>query len=434
MSRVHKLSLGLLMAAVAWQVAGNAIDTAMAQDAGAEGTESGMAPAAQTDPLIERGRYVATASNCVSCHSAPSKDAFAGGVAFVTDFGTIYSTNITSDPAAGIGSWTFEQFTRAMREGIDAEGEHLYPAFPYPSFAKITDDDLTALYAYLKTIPASPAKPPENEMGFPFNQRGLMAVWNTLFFDGAPFQADSTKSEAWNRGAYLVEGLGHCGACHTPRNFLGAEDNGKALAGSVLQDKVVSGQIRRWAASNLTQAKSGLAAWTEDDIFAYLKTGHSARAGTFGPMDEVIGNSTMRLTDDDARAMAVYLKDLAPIETSSAHELSTDEKRRGDTLYSIHCGTCHLPTGLGATPGSELGPPLAGSAVVQAADPSSLINNILYGTKKPVELTSPSGWQNMKPLGNTLRDEEVAAIATFVRGSWGNLGGPVTADQVAKQR
>ncbi|MDX2221315.1 MAG: cytochrome c [Rhodospirillaceae bacterium] len=392
------------------------------------------ARAQDADSEVERGRYLAVAGNCTSCHTAPGGAAMAGGVAFVTDFGTIYSTNITSDAAAGIGGWSYEQFARAMREGIAADGRHLYPAFPYPSFARITDDDMKALYAYFKTVPAASTKPPENKMSFPFNQRGLMAVWNALFFDGAAFAPDPAQSSEWNRGAYLVQGLAHCGACHTPRNFLGAEDNARALSGGTLNDRVARNKVRPWTAVNLTSAQSGLAAWTEQDVFDYLKTGHSNRGGSAGPMNEVVGNSTRHLTDTDVKAMAVYLKSLPPIEPSPQHELSAEERRRGETLYTIHCGTCHLPTGLGAKPGSELGPPLVGSAIAQAADPATLINAILYGREILPGSQSPEHWTNMKPLGNVLNDADVAAIATYVRGDWGNRGGPVTAEQVAKQR
>lgn len=398
---------------------------AVAQEPTAEG--------APLDPVVAQGKYLATAGNCISCHTREGGEAFAGGVAFVTDFGTIYSTNITPDPTAGIGGWTEEQFIRAMREGIAADGTHLYPAFPYTSFAKVADADLKAIYAYFKTLKPSSAKPPENEMGFPFNQRGLMAVWNAMFFDGTPFTAAAGQSAELNRGAYLVQGLGHCGACHTPRNALGAEDNARALSGGTYLDKVTGGAVRPWSAVNLTQADDGLKAWSAEDVFNYLKTGHSNRAGTFGAMNEVITNSLSQLTDADVRAMAAYIKSLPPIERAKPSGLSAADLREGDTQYTIHCGTCHLPTGLGSTPGSELGPPLVGSAVVQAEDPSSLINVILYGGDVP-QPPPPKGWHNMKAFGNLLDDEQAASIATYVRASWGNRGGRVTAADVAKQR
>jgi len=386
-----------------------------------------------TDPQVAKGLYLAQAGNCFSCHTREGGEPFAGGVAFVTDFGTIYSTNITSDKSAGIGGWSEEQFIRAMREGYDAEGNHLYPAFPYTDFALITDEDLKAIWAYVKTLKPSTQQPPANDMGFPFNQRSLMSVWNALFFNGAPFKATEGKSAEWNRGAYLVEGLGHCGACHTPRNFLGAEDESRALSGGTYLDRVSAESYRAWSAVNLTSADDGLKAWTREDLISYMKTGHSNRAGTYGPMNEVISNSLRHLTEADLAAVATFIKDLPPIERSKPSGLQAAELREGDTQYTIHCGTCHLPTGLGSTPGSELGPPLVGSAVVQADDPASLINVILYGGQVP-QPPPPKGWTTMKPFGNLLDDEQAAAIATYVRSSWGNRGGVVTAADVAKQR
>jgi mono/diheme cytochrome c family protein len=385
------------------------------------------------DPVMSPGQYLATAGNCISCHTREGGDPFAGGVAFVTDFGRIYSTNITPDATNGIGGWTEEQFVRAMREGIAADGTHLYPAFPYTDFALVTDADLKAIWAYLKTVKPSSQQPPANEMGFPFNQRSLMSIWNTLFFNGAPFKPTEGQSAAWNRGAYLVEGLGHCGACHTPRNFLGAEDDSRALSGGTYLDKVKGGAYRPWSAVNLTSADDGLKTWSADDLMSYMKTGHSIRAGTYGPMNEVIENSLRHLTDDDLTAIATYIKALPPIQRSPQLSLSAADLREGDTQYTIHCGTCHLPTGLGSTPGSELGPPLVGSAVVQAEDPASLINVILHGGEVP-QPPPPKGWTTMKAFGNILDDEQAAAIATYVRASWGNRGGKVTAAEVARQR
>ncbi|MBL8645410.1 MAG: cytochrome c [Rhodospirillaceae bacterium] len=394
--------------------------------------EAGPADAPAPDPLA-KGKYLAAAGNCISCHTAPGGEPFAGGVAFVTDFGTLYSTNITSDATAGIGGWTLEQFTRAMREGIDNDGVHLYPAFPYTAFTKIGDEDMAELFAYIKTIPPSSGVPPANEMGFPFNQRSLMAVWNALFFEPARFTPDTAQSAEWNRGAYLVEGLGHCGACHTPRNLLGAEKADAALSGGTYLDEVTGGAVRPWYAVNLTPSQNGLKGWTQDNIVTYLKTGHGTRVGSYGPMNEVITGSTMHLSDADVNAMAVYLKSLKPIENGVTQTIAEKDQRAGETLYTIHCGTCHLPTGLGSTPGSELGAPLVGSAVVQGNDPSTLINIILNGT----EVITPApakGWKNMKAFGNLLDDDEVATLANYLRTSWGNQGGKVTPAQVAKQR
>ena len=382
---------------------------------------------------VERGRYLATAANCASCHTKPGGAPYAGGLPFYTDFGTLHSTNITSDPKVGIGAWSLAQFTRAMREGLDDQGQHLYPAFPYTAFTKMSDGDIADLYAFFKTVPASSFQAPVNEMKFPFDRRELLSVWKRMFFEPGRFVAKADRSAEWNRGGYLVEGPAHCGACHSPRNLLGAEKTADAYAGGVHYDKVQGGAVRRWSAVNMTAASGGLKAWSVDDLVSYLKTGHGNRAGSFGPMNEVVINSTSRLAASDVRAMAVYIKSLAPIESGGTVSLSGRERGAGETLYTIHCGTCHLPTGLGSTPGQDLGPPLAGSAVAQAPDPSSLINIILYGSQV-VMPTPAKAWKNMKPLYDALDDEQVAAIANYVRSSFGNRGGAVSADDVERQR
>lgn len=398
-----------------------------------------VAPAAPIAPApaaakVDAGRYLAAAGNCNSCHTRAGGDPFSGGVEFKTDFGTLYSTNITPGTSTGIGNWTEAQFVRAMREGLDDEGKHLYPAFPYTSFTKINDQDLSALFAYLKTLAPSDYQAPENDLGFPYNQRWLLGLWKFFFFKPQHFVQQPAHDAEWNRGAYLVDGLGHCSSCHTPRNFLGAEKSDKYLAGGVYNDKIQGADdVRPWAAVNLTQADSGLKTWSVTDLTGYLKTGHGQRAGSLGPMNEVIGNSLRQLSDADIQAMSVYLKSLPAIETSDTQTLSASEQTAGETQYTIHCGTCHLPTGLGSAPGSDLGPPLVGNPVVQAPSAASLINVILY-TSEVLTPTPPVGWKNMEGLGDKIDDQQVAAIANYVRSSWGNRGGKVTAADVAKQR
>ena len=334
------------------------------------------------------------------------------------------------DAGAGIGSWTQEQFIRAMREGVSADGTKLYPVFPYPSFTKVTEDDLKDIFAFLKTITPSASTPPDNEMGFLFKQRGLMGLWNALFFDSGRYVTNEAQSDEWNRGAYLVEGLGHCGTCHTPRNALGGKQEDRALSGGTYSDTVEDGVKRPWSAINLTSAPDGLAAWSAEDIVGYLKTGHSAPAGTFGPMNEVITESTSQLNDGDIQAMAVYLKSLPPLERAPQHEMDPDDFRAAEVLYTIHCGTCHLPTGLGDP---SIGPALAGSSVVQAEDPASLINSIIYGAIVPTP-APPDAWETMEALGDKLDDDEIALLSTYMRANWGNRGGKVTEADVERQR
>jgi len=381
---------------------------------------------------VARGEYLATAGNCVSCHTVEGGEPFAGGVAFHTDFGTIYSTNITPDKQAGIGGWTQEQFERAMREGIRADGAHLYPAFPYPSFTKVTDEDMSAIWAYLQTIEPSSRKATPNELSFPFNQRWLMSVWNTLFLDEGAYEENPEKSEQWNRGAYLVQGLAHCSACHTPRNRLGAEIADEFLHGGTIMDHAgPDGELRPWYAVDLTPSPTGLKAWSAKDIADYLHDGVSNRTSTFGPMNDVIGNSTRHLTREDAEAIAAYLTDLPP-SGKTQEAPTTQQLAVGEIHYTIHCGTCHLPTGLGIE-GSA--PPLAGSAIVNAEKPTSLINVIMHGANKPKGWTPPQHWdKSMEPFSDRLRNREIAYIATYIRGSWGNAASPVMEEDVKGMR
>lgn len=386
--------------------------------------------AGAADEPLERGAYLAKAGSCMTCHTTDGGDPYGGGVAFHTNFGTIYSTNISSSADAGIGDWTEEQFIRAMRKGKSADGKNLYPAFPYTSFTNMTDQDIKDLFIYIQSVAPSSYTPPKNKMNFPFNIRSFLGVWNAMYLKTGPFKSDESKSEEWNRGAYLVEGISHCGACHTPRSALGGLDRKKALSGSVYNDKVSGGEIRPWSAVNLTPAPDGLAIWSEDDISDYLKTGHSSVAGTFGPMNKVIVHSTSHLTESDTRAMAVYLKGLPPIEQARQRKMKASDFQAAELIYTIHCGTCHLPTGLGD---SSTGTPLAGSAVVQAKDPASLINVIIYGAEVPSP--APSGaWKSMEAFGDKLDDDEIALLSTYVRSNWGNHGGPVSEADVAKQR
>ncbi len=391
---------------------------------------SSSVPMADSDNPVQRGLYLATAGNCMACHTKEGGEPFAGGIAFHTDFGIIYSTNITSDDTAGIGGWTEDQFIRAMHEGKAADGSNLYPAFPYPSFTKVSEQDLKDLFAFLESVAPSTYSPPENEMGFPFNQRGLMGVWNALYLENERFELDESQTEQWNRGAYLVQGLGHCGTCHTPRNALGGLQSEQALSGGTYNDKVDEDKIRPWSAVNLTSASDGLAAWSEDDLTSYLKTGHGGMGGTFGPMNEVITMSTSQLSESDVRAMAVYLKSLPPIERAPQHKMSDADFRAGELLYTIHCGTCHLPTGLGDP---SIGPAVAGSSVVQAEDPASLINVIIYGAEVPAP-SPPGAWKTMEAFGDKLDDDEIALLSTYLRSNWGNRGGAVTEADVGKQR
>ncbi|NKF22319.1 c-type cytochrome [Solimonas marina] len=389
--------------------------------------------AAHGETEFERGEYLVRAANCVSCHTAPGGAVLAGGVAFPTDFGTIYSTNITPDKKTGIGNWSFEQFEAAMRHGIRPDGEPLYPAFPYTNFTKITDADLHALYVFFMNLKPVVAPAKQNELSFPFSQRKLMVIWNALFFDEGTFVSDPTRSTEWNRGAYLVEALAHCSACHSPRNLLGAEKRGSLYTGGSFFDLDEDrGRVAR-GAPNLTRSPHGLGAWSQADIASYLKSGISAHARLMGTMNEVVLNSTRYLTKADTQAMAVYLKSLSP---AGAVPSKPSEKvmALGAKQYDINCGTCHLPTGLGS---ADTAPPLAGSAFAQAPEPWSLIDLVINGPRTPPEAPSlewQRPWQSMKPFRQKLSDEQAAALLTFVRNSWGNSAPAVEPEDIDRMR
>jgi len=412
----------LIVAAITFLNSGNSAETTL--------TEEDFEDTNATH--IERGEYLALAGNCASCHTADGGELMSGGLAFETPFGTLYSTNITPDPETGIGSWTGLQFLNSMRQGIRPDGQHLYPAFPYTAFTKITDEDIVALFAYLKSIPSVRQEATENDISFPFNQRTLMAVWKAIFFDDGVYEPNETESEEWNRGAYLVEALTHCSACHSPRNVLGAEKSHMVMAGGEYVDKVPGGALVPWSAPNLTSVPNGLGMWPLDEVAAYLKTGINTYVETFGPMNEVIINSTRHLGENDINAMAVYLKSLPPVADASEKPAPLNVIGMGKTIYNLNCGTCHLPTGLGD---EESAPRLGGgSLVAQAGNPASLINAILYAPELPEPPLPTKRRKPMEEFQYLLTDDEVAAVASYLRATWGNIGGEVTAEQVARQR
>ena len=390
------------------------------------------------DARIERGKYLATAANCLTCHTRAGGEAYAGGLAFTTDYGTIYSTNITPDPETGIGNYSEEDFEQALRNGVRRDGKHLYPAFPYTAFTGMSDEDVSALYAYFMSVAPVRATTPENDLGFPYSQRWALGMWKWRNFDEDRFEPDNAKSAEWNRGAYLVEAVAHCGACHTPRKSLGAEDKDLAYTGGMYKDRVSrrDGRLVNWSAPNITPAESGLKLWTEDDLSNYLKFGYTERAGVFGPMNKVIMNSTRHLEEADTRAMATYLLDLPALERGESSRADAETLRVGELQYDIHCGTCHLPTGLGSR---DTGPPLVGSPLTLAPEPEALINMTLYGAEYPA--TAPSKyweenrfWDQMESFGQKLSDDNAAALLTYIRSAWGNDASAISPDQVAAQR
>jgi mono/diheme cytochrome c family protein len=328
----------------------------------------------------------------------------------------------------GIGKWNLNDLKRAMHEGVAPEGSRLFPAFPYTHFTKVADADIEAIYVYLKSLNPVVYSPPANALLF--RQRWGMRIWNGMFFDEGRYAPNRSKSDEWNRGAYLVEGLGHCGACHTPRDHFMAENQSAAYSGGAFLETVNHGKAtRRWSASNLTSASQGLGAWSVNELTTYLHTGISTRAGTFGPMNEVIVGSLSKMSSEDVHAMAVYLKSLPP-RGDKEEAIAPHKIKAGEAAYKDRCEKCHGKSGRG---GMFSGPPLAGSAVTQSSDPASLINLIFYGPDFPSSMSS-GNWETMPAYGDVLNDDQIAAICNYIRGAWGNRADAITTADVTSQR
>jgi mono/diheme cytochrome c family protein len=371
----------------------------------------------------ERGEMLAVIGDCAGCHTADPAQPFAGGKRIETPFGAIFTPNLTPDRGTGIGAWSDEEFRRALREGIAPNGSRYYPAFPYPHFTKLTRDDISAIHAYLATLPAVANKVPPPELRFPFNYRPLMRLWDAAFLRPGVLIPDQAKGAEWNRGRYLVEGLGHCGGCHTPKNWLGAEKRDAPLAG---------GKVGGWFAPRLDgAARSGLKDWSADDIAEYLSSGRNAKSHADGPMAEVIVNATSKMTDADVRAIAVYLKSLpaGPQDALSAPP-SDASMIAGQTIYARACISCHEADGMGAP---RIYPPLPGNALLQAQDPSSTLRVILDGAQTLTTPRAPNTG-SMPPYAHQLSDQQVADVANYIRNAWGNAAPPVTSDQVKAAR
>jgi mono/diheme cytochrome c family protein len=368
---------------------------------------------------VERGRYLATAGDCVACHTRKDGTPYAGGRGIETPFGIIYSPNITPDKETGIGLWTDEEFYRAMHDGIATGGKHLYPAFPYPWFTKLTRDDVDAIHAFLESLPPVRSPKPENKLPWPLGYREVMRGWNALYFKPGTFASNPSKSAEWNRGAYLVEGAGHCGACHTPKNLAGAADKDVRFEGSQVQD---------WYAPALAgDLRTGLGPWSRDEIVAFLKTGRNARTLAYGPMAEVVADSTSKLSDTDLAAIAAYLKDQPPTAPATAPE-KPDPKvlTAGEAIYVDNCSACHRSSGEGV---AGMFPSLKGNANLQAPDPSNGIRLVLEGGRAPATDRTPTQF-SMPAFGWKLTDQEIASVLSYVRNAWGNAAAPVSAGTV----
>ncbi len=400
------------------------------------------AMAAETDQqaLVKQGEYLARAGDCVACHTAKGGKPFAGGLPMETPIGTIFSTNITPDPS-GIGAYSFDDFDKAVRHGIAKNGSTLYPAMPYPSYARVNQADMQALYAYFMNgvEPVAQANK-DSDIPWPMSMRWPLAMWRWAF---APAVADFTpvagQDPVVSRGAYLVEGLGHCGACHTPRALtmqekaLSASDSSAFLAGSA--------PLEGWIAKNLRgDHKDGLGSWDEAQLVQFLKTGRSDRSAVFGGMSDVIEHSMQYMSEDDLTAIARYLKSLPAVNPADKpHQYDPavadalwngDDSKRGAAVYIDNCAACHRTDGNGYT---RVFPALAGNPVLQSDDPTSLIHIVLKGGTLPATHTAPSTF-TMPAFDWRLSDQEVADVVNFIRTSWGNKGGDVTEKDVKALR
>jgi mono/diheme cytochrome c family protein len=380
-------------------------------------------PDAQAFDQIEKGRYLTTVADCVACHTVPNVGKpFAGGRPIETPFGVITASNITPDADTGIGAWNDEQFDNAVRKGVRPDGSRLYPAMPYPAYTKMTRDDVRAIRAYLATVEPVHQPVKSNTLPFPFNIRAAMRVWDALYFTDGEFQPDSRQPPAWNRGAYLVQGPGHCTACHTPKTLLGGDKTGDNLRGFNLQG---------WFAPDITgDVKQGLGQWSEADITLYLKTGHNKFTAATGPMSEEIVNSTSQYSDSDLGAMATYLKSLSGQQDAPPPQPASAVMTAGQAIYRDQCSACHGLDGKGV---AMLFPSLAQSSLAHASDPTSAIHLVLRGGRSVATKAEPTA-PGMPSFDWQLNDDQVAAVLTYIRNAWQIAAAPVSAETVGKAR
>ncbi len=365
------------------------------------------------EATIARGRELASIGNCAACHSADNREPLAGGRPLETPYGVIYADNITPDTGTGIGAWSLAAFTRALRDGIDRQGHHLYPAFPYNHFAKLTDADIGALYAYLMTRTAVDATTPANGLYFPFNIRSLMTEWNLLFLDKNPVEPDAAHTAEWNRGAYLAEALAHCGACHTPRNFLQGEETSAALSG---------GEAEGWNAPAIDASSKAPVAWTVDELVTYLGTGielhHGAAAG---PM-QLVARQLGQASPADIHAIAVYVASMMP-KTPMSHPTASPPPAdaTAEAIVEGVCANCHAPN---APIAEGRWPAFSASTTLQEDLPRNAVQILRNG----IPIPPGTGGPFMPGFAHILNDAQIAQVANYLRGhfagrpAWGNAG------------
>jgi mono/diheme cytochrome c family protein len=398
---------------------------------------AGTSRADSVGPPLSDGEYLARAADCVSCHSIPGGKAFAGGLKMGTPLGAIYSTNITPDSETGIGSYSLADFERAVRQGTTKDGRHLYPAMPYPSYSKLSDADVASLYRFfMKQVPPVHQANRKSEIPALLSPRWPLTIWNYVYAPSGSYIAKPGHDAAWNRGAYLAQGPGHCGACHTPRG-IGMEE--KSLDESS-PNYLAGAELDAWYAPSLRgDMRTGLGTWAKEDIVEFLKQGHNRIGTAFGSMTEAVNNSTSYLSDSDINAIAIYLKSLSatsPQQPVAYNNATTGALRDrpttqpGGAVYAGACASCHGFNAKGFTPYL---PALVGNPVVLDHDPSSLINLMLNGSIPLVAKGTPDAYR-MPQFRQLLSDQDVAEVITFIRNGWGNRATAVTAAQVAKLR
>jgi mono/diheme cytochrome c family protein len=434
MSRTARISW--LIAALALIVAATALVYAVVHHV----PEPVLSPAlAQRTPDATRGEYIAVLGDCAFCHTRAGGPSYAGGLALSSPLGTIYSSNITPDRDTGIGAYTLTDFVRVMRLGVRPDGTRLYPAMPYTAYARVSDEDLQDLFAYLQsTIAPVSVLSRKTGIAWPLSMRWPLALWDAEFHDDSRFVSDGSQDPQWNRGAYLVQGLAHCGTCHTPRGLFFQE---KDLTGRT--NLYLSGSRLDGASPINLRGNSGdgLGRWSVTDITTLLKSGRSEHSAVTGPMADAVRHSTQFMTDQDVTAIAIYLKSLSPApEAGRATFVASDstigaimagsEDSPGGRIFMDSCAACHRLSGSGET---STFPTLAGNLSVLSSDPSSLISVILQGARAPSTAAAPSGL-TMPGFGWRYSDADIAALATFTRSSWGNNAPPVTTASVANIR
>lgn len=398
--------------------------------------------AAPADSAIARGKYLAILGDCAACHTAPDGKPFAGGVAIATPIGAVVATNITPSKSAGIGNYTLQQFSDALRKGVRGDGAHLYPAMPYTAYALVTDDDVAALYAYfMHAVDPVDVKPAPTRLPFPFNMRWYMAAWNWIFLDDKPFAPDPAKDAEWNRGAYLVRGLGHCGTCHTPRNLLMAESTSREFGGA---------QLGPWYAPNITSdVNSGIGGWQVGEIVDYLHAGHATgKAQAAGPMAEAIDHSLQYVDADDLQAIARFMKSTPALhdagdsrpayawgqadsafDTIRGTDLPIDSGQwSGAQLYDAYCATCHQAHGEGSFDGGL--PSLFHNTATGKSNTDNLVMTMLVG----IDYRTGASGIRMPGFAHELSDAQIANLGSFLLARYGNPAGKVTPDQVRTLR